>query len=137
MIVLTTRVNPEHFILAHSVQSSLLYKASGGVCSREMQVPSEQASMSALGHVFDPYLSLIYLDLYTETAGHLPPMSFVSLFPCSCALAANSCFFFQPWMLQAVVSVLFSAKTGCLVPPCLSARETVKREAAAMTLGTG
>lgn len=105
----------------------------------EMQVPPEKASMPDPGHVFDPHLTLASLDLYPESTGHLQPVSFISLSLCSCALAAKTCcFFFQPWMLPAVVSVqLFPARTGCSVPPCPSARETVKHEGAAMTPETG
>lgn len=106
--------------------------------SREIQVLPEQASMLAPGYGFDRYLTSTSLDLYVESLGHLPPECSVSLSLHSCALAANSCCFFQPWMLQAVASVLLSsAKTGCRVLPCLSARETAKCEAAAMTLETG
>lgn len=106
--------------------------------SREIQVLPEQASMLAPGHGFDCYLTSTSLDLYVESLGHLPPECSVSLSLHSCALAANSCCFFQPWMLQAIASVLLSsAKTGCRVLPCLSARETAKCEAAAMTLETG
>lgn len=104
----------------------------------ETWVPPEQASMLDSGHVFDPHLTLISLDLYAESTGYLQPVSFMSLSPCPCALAAKTCCFFQPWMLQAVVSVQESpARTGCRVPPCPSARETVKHEAAAMTPETG
>lgn len=97
-----------------------------------------QASMPDPGHVFDPHLTFTSLDLYPESTGHLQPVSFISLSTCSCALAAKTCCFFQPWMLPAAVSVqLFPARTGCRVPLCPSARETVKHEAAAMTPQTG
>lgn len=100
----------------------------------EMQVPPEQASMPDPGHMSDPHLTLTSLDLYAESPGHLQPVSFMSLSPCSCALSAKSCCFFQPWMLPAAVAVwLFPARTGCRVPPCPSLRETVKHEAAVMT----
>lgn len=103
-----------------------------------MERPPEQGSMIIPGHVFDPHLALTSLDSYAESPGHLPPVSFMSLSPCSCVLAAKSSCFFQPWMLQAVLSAqLFPPRTGCCVPPHPSARETVKHKAAAMTPETG
>lgn len=66
----------------------------GSLCSMEMQVPPEQASMPDPGHMSDPHLTLTSLDLYAESPGHLQPVSFMSLSPCSCALSAKSCWFF-------------------------------------------